>query len=101
VQSSSVIVTTNKPTSSFLHRLDALPVSHQQCQSTEGESGLDVGVRCDSASLIVWVLFNRRILCVQKLPPRKSTVQYVASSTALTVCVSKVYAELLQSNNCS
>ena len=27
---------TNKPTSSFFYRPDALPVTNQQCQSTEG-----------------------------------------------------------------
>ena len=36
MQSSSQIITTNKPTSSF-YRPVALPVTNQQCQSTEGK----------------------------------------------------------------
>jgi len=36
MQSSSQIITTNKPTSSFFYRSDALPVA-QPCQSTEGK----------------------------------------------------------------
>jgi len=37
MQSSSQIVTTNKPTPSFFYRPDGLPVTHKQCQSTEGK----------------------------------------------------------------
>ena len=37
VQSSSQIITTNKPTSGFIQAVYALPVAHQQCQSTEGK----------------------------------------------------------------
>jgi len=36
VQSSSQIITINKPTSSFFYRLDALSVA-EPCQSTEGK----------------------------------------------------------------
>jgi len=38
VQSSSQIITTNKPTSSFSYRPDAFLSPNQQCQSTEGKS---------------------------------------------------------------
>jgi len=38
VQSSSQIITTNKPTSSFFYRPDALPVTQPTvCQNTEGK----------------------------------------------------------------